>query len=49
VPFTNGVVELAGEAGTVAVTVGVPVTTGGVCVRLMSSTAMRFSPVALLA
>ncbi len=48
VPVTRGVVELAGEAGTVDVTVGVAVT-GCVWLRLTSSTVIRFSPELLLA
>ena len=47
-PFTRGVVELAGDPGTVEVTVGVPVT-GWVWFRLTSSTVIRFSPELLLA
>jgi hypothetical protein len=47
VPFTSGVVEFDGEAGTVDVTVGVAVT--GTEFRLTSSTVMRFSPVLLFA
>ena len=47
-PLTFGVVELAGETGTVAVTVGVAVT-ACVWLRLTSSTVMRFSPKLVLA
>jgi hypothetical protein len=49
VPFTKGVVEIAGEAGTVDVTVGVAVTAGGVWFRLTSSTSIRLVPVEELA
>ena len=41
-PFTRGVFELDGEAGTVEVTVGVPVTVAGVELRDTSSMSIRF-------